>query len=209
MAEIKLNKTELKTQKTLLGQLTKYLPTLQLKKQQLQVEVEFVRKAVEESQKKLNELRTSIEPWAILLSQKLTTNIDELVKLKEIITDRENIAGVDVPVLKDVVFEKVNYSYIVMPVWIDRAVTDFINIIEVREKLKIGNKRLELLEEELRQTSIKVNLFEKRMIPNCKENIKKIKIFLGDQEIAAICNAKIAKDKLKKKEQLQQAEAAS
>lgn len=38
------------------------------------------------------------------------------------------------------------------------------------------------------------------MIPECRENIRKIKIFLGDQEIAAICNAKIAKDKLKRKE---------
>ena len=45
------------------------------------------------------------------------------------------------------------------------------------------------------------------MIPQCKENIRKIKIFLGDQEIAAICNAKIAKDKLKRKELIQHAEA--
>jgi V/A-type H+/Na+-transporting ATPase subunit D len=42
-----------------------------------------------------------------------------------------------------------------------------------REKLKIIRERMELLSEELRQTSIKVNLFEKRMIPQCKENIKK------------------------------------
>ena len=68
-------------------------------------------------------------------------------------------------------------------------------------------ERLDLLCEELRQTSIKVNLFEKRMIPQCKENIRKIKIFLGDQEVAAICNAKIAKGKLKKKDEMQYAEA--
>ena len=61
-------------------------------------------------------------------------------------------------------------------------------------------EKQDLLSEELRQTNIKVNLFEKRMIPECRENIRRIKIFLGDQEIAAICNAKIAKDKLKRKE---------
>jgi V/A-type H+-transporting ATPase subunit D len=203
MAEIKLNKTELKIQKSLLDQLVKFLPTLQLKKQQLQGEVELVRSNVEKLKNEIEKISNEIEPWAILLSQHLTSNIDELVVLEEIISERENIAGVDVPVFKEVIFQDVKYSYLVMPVWIDKAVMNIKDIIELREILKIGKKRLELLEEELRQTSIKVNLFEKRMIPDCKGNIKKIKIFLGDQEIAAICNAKIAKDKLKRKEQLQ------
>lgn len=208
MAEIKLNKTELKNQKTLLDQLTKYLPTLQLKKQQLQAEVENLKSVVQKIDEELEKLISDMKKWSLLFSEKLTFNPNELVMLSSINTETENIAGVEVPVFLSVVFQKKDYSFFVMPSWVDKAAESIQKLIELREKLKIAKKRLSLVEEELRQTNIKVNLFEKRMIPQCKENIKKIKIFLGDQEIAAICNAKIAKDKLKRKDELKKAEAA-
>ena len=39
-----------------------------------------------------------------------------------------------------------------------------------------------LLHEELRTTSQRVNLFEKVKIPECRENIRVIRIFLGDEQ---------------------------
>jgi len=200
MAEIKLNKTEQKKQKNLLGQLTKYLPTLQLKKQQLQVEVDGVRTSADDIMKEMHKVRDSISSWSALFSQPLPFSISSLVKVKEVISSSENIAGVEVPLFESISFSVLDYSYLFTPVWLDRAVVEFKALITLREKYKIIKEKLALLEEELRQTNIKVNLFEKRMIPECKENIRKIKIFLGDQEIAAICNAKIAKDKLEKKD---------
>ncbi len=53
-----------------------------------------------------------------------------------------------------------------------------------------------LLRQELRTTTQRVNLFEKKLIPELKENIRKIKIFLGDEETAAVGRAKQAKAKL-------------
>jgi len=206
MAEIRLNKTELKTQKNLLAQLTKYLPTLQLKKQQLQVEVEVVRTAEENFLEKIEDMRKELSEWSILLSQKLTINIFEFLQIDEVVSDIENVAGVDVPIFREVIFKEKSYSFYMTPVWFDKALAELKKLTVLREQLKVVREKLALLAEELRQTNIKVNLFEKRMIPDCKENIRKIKIFLGDQEIAAICNAKIAKDKLKKKELLQQLE---
>ncbi len=203
MAEIKLNKTELKKQKVLLNQLTKYLPTLQLKKQQLQVECDGIRNVVEKIESDLLKKKDSISSYAILFTEKLTLSIEDYITVVQVDSGIENIAGVDVPLFKAVIFDERSYSYFITPVWFDNAVIDLKELISIKEKARLTRKRLELLEEELRQTTIKVNLFEKRMIPKCKENIKKIKIFLGDQEIAAICNAKIAKDKLKKKEFLQ------
>lgn len=207
MAEIKLNKTELKNQKTLLDQLTKYLPTLQLKKQQLQAEIENLKTAVDNLISEINTEKEGVLSWSVLLTEKLTFNIGELAVLEEVNIDSENIAGVEVPVFNGIVFKNYDYSLFAVPVWVDKAEESLKKIVEKRERLKIAKKRLSLVEEELRQTNIKVNLFEKRMIPQCKENIKKIKIFLGDQEIAAICNAKIAKDKLKRKDELKKAEA--
>jgi len=200
MTAIKLNKTELKTQKTLLDQLTKYLPTLQLKKQQLQAEVETIKNYEAKVMAGIEKKKNEISKWSVLLSQKLTVNVYQMVQVEEVITEVENIAGVDVPVFQIVAFKEFNYSFFIKPIWVDRAKKDLRALVMERERLKVVRKRMEIIAEELRQTSIKVNLFEKRLIPQCKENIKKIKIFLGDQEIAAICNAKIAKDKLKKKD---------
>lgn len=200
MAEIKLNKTEQKKQKNLLGQLTKYLPTLQLKKQQLQVEVDGVRTGAEDIMKEMQKVCDSMSSWSALLSQPLPFSVSSIVKVKEVVKTSENIAGVEVPLFESISFSILDYSYLFTPVWLDRAVVEFKALITLCEKYKIIKEKLSLLEEELRQTNIKVNLFEKRMIPECKENIRKIKIFLGDQEIAAICNAKIAKDKLEKKD---------
>ncbi|MBP5407047.1 V-type ATP synthase subunit D [bacterium] len=201
MAVIKLNKTELKTQKNLLAQLSKYLPTLQLKKQQLQAEVENSRNMAAAVEAEIARRKEAAAKWAVLLSRKLTLNIYQLVAVEEVLTEAENIAGVDVRVFKDIRFKPFEYSFFSTPIWLDRAFEELRALVAEREKLKIVHERFDILSEELRQTSIKVNLFEKRKIPECKENIKKISIFLGDQEIAAICNAKIAKDKLKRKDE--------
>jgi V/A-type H+-transporting ATPase subunit D len=48
-----------------------------------------------------------------------------------------------------------------------------------------------------------VNLFEKILIPRAQQNIKKIKIFLGDQLLAAVCQAKVSKQKILKRAQEQ------
>jgi V/A-type H+-transporting ATPase subunit D len=55
----------------------------------------------------------------------------------------------------------------------------------------------------------KVNLFEKVMIPNTQDNIRRIRIALGDQMTAGVARAKIAKAKLEQKEQKGSMEAAA
>ena len=199
MAEIKLNKTELNQQKNLLDPLRKYLPTLQLKQQQLQVEVDSLTPVIEEVNNRILNLKTGVEGWAELLTEKEDFVIYELAVVDRVVTGFENIAGVDVPIFEKVEFQKVDYSLFMTPVWVDQARETMRDIVSLREEMSVIVKKQELLAEELRQTNIKVNLFEKRMIPECMENIRKIRIFLGDQEIAAICNAKIAKEKLDRK----------
>ena len=49
--------------------------------------------------------------------------------------------------------------------------------------------------DELRTTTQRVNLFEKVKIPEAKENIRIIRIFMGDQQTAAVARSKIAKGK--------------
>ena len=57
-----------------------------------------------------------------------------------------------------------------------------------------------LLAEELRTTNQRVNLFERVKIPECKEAIRKIRIFLGDVQTLDVARSKIAKQKTLERE---------
>ena len=53
-----------------------------------------------------------------------------------------------------------------------------------------------MLAAELQVTSQRVNLFEKVKIPQAIESIRRINIFLGDQQTAAVVTGKMAKGNL-------------
>ena len=55
------------------------------------------------------------------------------------------------------------------------------------------------MREELRTTIQRIKLFEEVKIPQARENIRIIQIFLGDQQTAEVVRGKIAKTKIMKK----------
>lgn len=202
MAKIKLTKTQLREEQTRLTQLERYLPTLQLKKALLQLEVSTAQAEIEKFHEKFNNHSERIEKYAMLLTDKLASGLFKAVKIKEMKRGFENIAGIEVPYLEEVVFEEASYSLFDTPVWLDLAVVAVRKLIIARERIRIAREKKTLLEKELREVSIRVNLFEKRMIPRAQENIKKIKVFLGDQELAAVARAKVSKQKIIAREAL-------
>ena len=73
------------------------------------------------------------------------------------------------------------------------------SLLVAQAKIEVVKEKKQILEKELREVSIRVNLFEKILIPRTKSNIKKIKVFLGDQELASVAQAKVAKAKILKR----------
>ncbi len=196
MADIKLTKNELKHQKTMLDQLQKYLPTLQLKKSLLQAEVLNARQEknlLDERRKKDMADLTDASP---LLGIDMPFPIEEAVSIQNVDVEQENIAGAELPKLKSVTFRPFEYSLYATPVWIDAVLMLVKRNVETKIKLNYASERLHILERELKEVSVRVNLFEKVLIPRCKENIKKIKIFLGDLQLAQVSQAKVAKAKI-------------
>ncbi|MCD6397519.1 MAG: hypothetical protein J7L71_08255 [Spirochaetaceae bacterium] len=63
MANIKLTKNELKFQKDSLKRFQRYLPTLILKKQQLQMVIRQVEVKIKEVEKEREALYTSLQRW--------------------------------------------------------------------------------------------------------------------------------------------------
>jgi len=199
----KLNKTALKGQRDALSKYQKFLPILQLKKMQLQLVIRQLEPVVEKQRQDMERAVGGIKPWAALLTDQ-AADLDGLLVVKDVLTDRDNIAGVEVPEFREVTFEEKPYSLFTTPPWLDMAVAALRRLIALREGLRVLMEKERILREELRTTTQRVNLFEKKLIPELKENIRKIKIFLGDEETSAVGRAKLAKAKL-----VQQQEVAS
>jgi len=196
MAEIKLTKNELRNQQTKLNQLIRYLPTLQLKKALLQSQVNETRIELNRLEDEMETKKHVVEAYASLLAQKISINILDFARIKEIKKRYENIAGCDVPIFEGVSFEEMNYDLFDTPVWLESAIYGLRTLSEVEARIIIAREKKKALEKELREVSIRVNLLEKILIPHCEENIKTIKVFLGDQQLAAVAQAKVAKIKI-------------
>lgn len=187
---------ELRTQQVKLAQLKKYLPTLQLKKAMLQAEVQTAQHEIDLLKREFSGLEERVLHYSPLFSDRSAPDLFSAIKIKKVNKRYENIAGIDVPYFETISFEDAGYALFDTPLWMESAVQGVHALLAVREKIKIGYEKKTALEKELREVSIRVNLFEKIMIPRALENIKKIKIFLGDQQLAAVSQAKVAKRKI-------------
>ncbi|MDY6856693.1 MAG: V-type ATP synthase subunit D [Thermodesulfobacteriota bacterium] len=194
MKKVKLTKTELKKQKDQLKRYNRYLPTLYIKKQKLQTEIEKVRTNLSEVDRELNRLMDEIAHWMSLLGEDVGLN--ELIELKQIEIKRENIAGVDIPVFVQAQIDTKPYDLYEYPLWVDKAIAILKTIIYFRSKRLVLTFQKRCLQKELRVTSQRVNLFEKVKIPETREAIRKIVIYLGDQRIAEVGWAITAKKKI-------------
>lgn len=202
MAKIKLTKNELKTQKENLKMYRRYLPTLQLKKQQLQMEIRVIDQREIEVRKKREKLFDDFNTWIEVFSEKGKFSPD-FVKVKEIKTSEGNIAGVRIPVFAGAEFTRSRYDLYETPLWVDKASERMEDMLKLDLEGDILKEQVRLLHAELRTTTQRVNLFEKIKIPETRENIRKISVYLGDQQVSAVVRGKISKSNLERKQRLQ------
>ena len=195
MAKIKLTKNEQKAQKDALKMYQRYLPTLTLKKQQLQSEIRTIdekAKAVRAEKKALEE---DFQRWIAVFGEKDAFK-PGMVTVDNIKKGWGNIAGVKIPIYEGADFGRGDYDLYATPLWIDLAADRMEKVLELDLQAEVLDEQVWLLEKELRTTTQRVNLFEKVKIPETKANIKKIGVFLGDEQVAAVVRSKISKRKL-------------
>ena len=197
MPKIKLTKSELKTQRDSLKQFTRFLPTLQLKKQQLQLETRQSQERIEKNKKREIKFKYNISSWISMFAE--DSDIERLAKyitVKKIETDIQNIAGVEIPIYNRTHFKISDYNLFIEAPWVDDGIKAICDLIEIRAERDILEEQYRRINNELRTTTQRVNLFEKVKIPECKENIRVIQIYLGDQQTSAVGRSKIAKKKM-------------
>lgn len=197
MAKLKLTKTELKAQQDALKQYRRFLPTLQLKKQQLQLEMRTSRKHLEANRAEYESLNRKLAAWVSLYGDPAAiAQIQAVLKVTGVIKGRSNIAGVSVPVFERVEFAVAKYDLFLTELWLDGGIQAVRGLIEVLEAKRVLEEQYELLSNELRTTTQRVNLFEKVKIPECIDNIRKINIYINDDQTAAVVRSKIVKRKM-------------
>ena len=195
MAKIKLTKTELKAQTDALKRFQRFLPMLQLKKQQLQGEIAGIVQKAEETTARERAVRDDLDRWVGLFAtdEELLAG---LVKVKSVNTGMANVAGVTIPTFESIETDVKEVDAWSTPAWVDNAVDTTTQILSLQCERSIYQEQKALIEKELQLTSQRVNLFEKVKIPECREAIRKIKIAIGDEQTAAVTRGKIAKSRV-------------
>lgn len=195
MAKIKLTKNELKVQKDALKMYRRYLPTLTLKKQQLQMEIRAIEAKANAVRKEKMKIEGAFNDWIAVFSEK-DAFPDKVITLLDVKKGRGNIAGVDIPTFEGIDFSRGDYDLYSTPLWVDIAANQMEKAIALDLEAEVLDEQVRLLEQELLTTSQRVNLFEKVKIPETQEIIKKITIYLADQQVSAVVRSKISKRKI-------------
>jgi len=194
MPAVKLTKNELKRQKDALKRFRRYLPTLLLKKQQLQIVIRQQEAQLADEERRRDSVIAGAASWQELFAEPFPFR--DWIKVKSVETESANVAGVEIPVFKSMDFATEPYDLFLTPPWVDEALALFAALSRLDVEIGLLRRQAALLAAELRVTSQRVNLFEKVKIPEAIEGIRRIQIFLGDQQTAAVVRGKIAKKSL-------------
>ena len=200
MAKIKLTKNELKVQKDALKMYRRYLPTLTLKKQQLQAEIRTIEAKAIAVRKEREQLEKGFGEWIAVFSE-TDAFPDGIITVRNIRKSTGNIAGVSIPVYEGADFSRGDYDLYETPLWVDIAANHMEKAMSLDLEAEVLDEQVRLLEKELLSTSQRVNLFEKVKIPETEENIKKISIYMADQQVSAVVRSKISKRKIAQRDE--------
>ena len=195
MAKLKLTKNELKIQKDALKMYRRYLPTLTLKKQQLQAEIRIIEAKAEAVREARKELEKGFSSWIAVFSE-TEAFPDGIISVRNIRKGEGNIAGVAIPLYEGADFSRGDYDLYETPLWVDIAANHMEKAMSLDLEAEVLDEQVRLLEKELRETTQRVNLFEKVKIPETEENIRKISIYMADQQVSAVVRSKISKRKI-------------
>jgi V/A-type H+-transporting ATPase subunit D len=194
VAKVKLSKGALKQQRDQLQMYERFLPSLDLKRQQLMGEYKKALQTVTEAEQRDVQAGAGLTGVLSLLG---TSDMDlsGLVTIASIQVEEENLLGVRVPALREVACTVVEYSFLAKPFWVDDLAERLKEKATARIELQVYRERAARLHQAVRRITQRVNLFGKVLIPEARQNIQKIRLYLADAERAAVVNSKIAKRK--------------
>ena len=194
MAKLKLSKSALAQERNQLKLYERTLPSLDLKRRQLSVELNRARHVLAVAREAVEELESTIGQQLPMLANP-GIELSGLVQMTDFELVEENVVGVRLPLLKSIHCTVAEYSLLAKPAWVDVLVERLRDAAELRTQVLVAVERVRILEYQEKRVTQRVNLFDKILIPTARRNIQRIQIFLGDAERAAVVRSKIAKAK--------------
>ena len=195
MAKVALNKSSLNKEKRSLKTFNRYLPALELKRQQLMMERKKAEEALAETREELADVEQQVKRQLPMLARE-DVQVESLARVTDVRLKEENIVGTSVPAVEAIDIALTPYSDLAKPHWVDYLVELLQKMIRLRIELQVRQLRHKSLDKATRTTSQRVNLFSKILIPQARKNIAKIQIYLSDQDRASVMNAKLSKEKV-------------
>lgn len=194
MAAVLLNKSALQQQRVKLQLFERFLPSLDLKRQQLSAEYKKAEESLADAEQGADRASRSLAAILPILGSS-SMKLSGLVHIRRIDITEEDVLGLRLPTLGTIEFEEAHYSLLATPFWVDDLVLCLKEAATQRVRLQVCRERVARMHSAVRRVSQRVNLFEKVLIPKAKENIAHIQIFLSDLERAAVVTSKITKTK--------------
>ena len=194
MAAIALSKSALQQQRNKLQLFQRFLPSLELKRQQLTAEYKKTLQVLAEAEQGADQASRSLTALLPILGSS-SMKLSGLVRVQRVDVAEEDVLGLHLPALRDVEFVTAEYSLLATPFWMDALVTCLKEVVTYRIRLQVYRQRVTRMQGAVRRLAQRVNLFEKVLIPDAKQNVAHIQIFLSDIARAAVVTSKIAKAK--------------
>lgn len=194
MARLQLNKSSLAREQASLASYERFLPSLDLKRQQLMGERARARSELARLEGDVADLAAQVGRDVPMLGHDAVA-LDGLVRLRAYTLKTDNVVGSKLPELDRFDIDVPPYSTFAKPHWVDRVVELLRDMIEARLRLHIARQRLAILEKAVDTVTQRVNLFDKVLIPTARQNIKRIRLYLSDEEMQAVVRSKISKKK--------------
>jgi V/A-type H+-transporting ATPase subunit D len=180
-----VSKGSLRIYKMKSAKLSLAVPTLDLRRKQLTREMLKWEERIRELERQRNDVAARME-------QCPHPEVERIVSVEEVKTSPLNVAGVMLDEVSGVEFSVAPMSFFASAPSIDVFVEVKKEMLEVEATLEVMRRSLEILLDELAVTTQRINLFEKRLIPQYDEQIRYIRGRLEDLERSNVMVAKIA-----------------
>jgi len=194
MARLKLSKASLQEELVKLKLYEKLLPSLELKRRQLAIELDKARREYAATRAEVERLEARVGAELPMLAN-TEIELKGLVKMTALDLGQENVVGVRLPLLNQVECQVAEYSPLAKPAWVDALAERLVDAAEARTRIQVAAERVRILLRAERRITQRVNLFEKILIPRTRKSIERIQIWLGDIGRAAVVQAKLAKER--------------
>ena len=194
MSRVPINKSSLAHERKQLKLFKKFLPSLDLKRQQLLTEQKKAQDESRHALQHLEDVRRRLEPWFKPLGA-YDIELTGLVRVDSVDLVEQNVVGARLPVVQEIHFAEEPYSLMAKPFWVDFLVQALKLACEAEIRAQVASERVDRLNRQVRRITQRVNLFEKILIPSAQSNIKRIQLGLSEQERSAVVRSKLAKRK--------------